>query len=129
MTVIPGRRSTRRTNQADTTNSHTSYTIAAPGSYKYYRLDVTANNGHSWMTWLADLQLLESVALPVSGGFWKSTSATIRRAPHKRYRSAQPHLVHRRRNELGPLHPGPSPVAAGSSVKTVCLRRGGQPDQ
>ena len=46
-----------QTNQADTVSGDTrTYTVASPGSYKYYRLNVTANNGDPIIQ-LAELQL------------------------------------------------------------------------
>jgi len=54
-----------RTNQADTADSHaTTYLVASPGSYKYYLLDVTANNGDPSATQLADLALQIVVTTP-----------------------------------------------------------------
>jgi hypothetical protein len=45
-------------NQADTTDGDTkTYVVANPGSYSYYRLNITANNGAS-ITQLAELKLL-----------------------------------------------------------------------
>ena len=49
-----------QTNQADTVSGDTrTYTVASPGSYKYYRLNVTANNGDPIIQ-LAELQLWSS---------------------------------------------------------------------
>jgi RHS repeat-associated protein len=61
-----------RTNQADTLSLHTTtYTVASPGSYKYYRLNITANNGDVY-TQLAELILTatvpSSVVVPASSG-------------------------------------------------------------
>jgi YD repeat-containing protein len=52
-----------QTNQADTASSDTqTYDVASPGSYKYYRLNITANNGDPTYTQLADLTLLAPIS-------------------------------------------------------------------
>jgi RHS repeat-associated protein len=56
-----------RTNQADTVSFDTrTNSVASPGSYRYYRLNVTANNGDPGVTQLADLQLVAASPTPVS---------------------------------------------------------------
>ncbi len=58
-----------QTNQADTTSVDTrTYTVATPGSYSIYRLNITANNGDPNYTQLADLKLLGSLAATGGGG-------------------------------------------------------------
>jgi YD repeat-containing protein len=52
--------------QADTASSDArTYAVASPGSYAYYRLNVTANNGDA-DTQLADLQLVAPPPVPVN---------------------------------------------------------------
>ena len=51
--------------QADTASSDTrTYTVATPGAYQYYRLNITADNGGGGLTQLAELALLGTPALP-----------------------------------------------------------------
>ncbi|WZP01264.1 discoidin domain-containing protein (plasmid) [Isosphaeraceae bacterium EP7] len=57
-----------RTNAAVTANSTTTtYTVASPGVYRFYRLNVTANNGDPTYTQLADVQLLAVVSGATTG--------------------------------------------------------------
>jgi RHS repeat-associated protein len=57
-----------RAGQSDNLNNHVqSYTIASPGSYRYYRLNVSANNGAAY-TQLSELRLLNSSSVNVASG-------------------------------------------------------------
>ncbi|HEV7298297.1 MAG TPA: discoidin domain-containing protein [Tepidisphaeraceae bacterium] len=48
-----------RTNEADTANGSTrTYTVATPGAYNQYRLNISANNGDPGLIQLGELQLM-----------------------------------------------------------------------
>ena len=64
MTAAPGPRSTRQTGQDFSERFQTKqYDVATPGSYEYYRLNITANHGDG-LVQLAELQLSDGDTTP-----------------------------------------------------------------
>jgi hypothetical protein len=69
-----------QSNQAFTYRFHSNtYPIASPGSYRYYRLNVTANNGNTTSLQLSELALLTDTGRTIPDGTYRVASRNSRK--------------------------------------------------
>ncbi|MEC0306887.1 hypothetical protein P4H67_08970 [Paenibacillus lautus] len=69
-----------RTGQTWTTNNtDTEYTLQSPGPYKFYRLNITENNGNTAYIGVNEFKLYELVtpAIPAISSSWETVSTTL----------------------------------------------------
>jgi len=69
-----------QSNQAFAYRFHSNtYPIASPGSYRYYRLNITANNGNTTSLQLSELALLTDTGCTVRNGTYRVSSRKSRK--------------------------------------------------